>query len=280
MRTQLVAFLYRWLPDGLIQHLGQSRLLQPLRNSLLRSQSLELTQTVPIQSEVNHVDFYFEAPVKVAVQAQHKGIEKHITDAILKLLAFPDFKQATVVDAGASNGFLSCYFAQTISSQGKVFAFEPHPEVFKRLQKNLTRNNLQQATCFQLALGDSVTSSHLNLYYETANRLTLAGKKAMQTISIDETTLDHFFASKQLHACHLIKIDVDGYETAILKGAEKTIAQFKPVVVYESNQQTLPGELLIKNGYRLFDLTMKKIDNTLPLPHDVLAVHPAGAFTI
>jgi len=280
MRTQLVAFLYRWLPDGLIQQLGQSRLLKPLRNILLRQHSKELTQTVHIQSAANDVDFYFEAPVKVAVQAQHKGIEKHIIDAVLKLLSYPRFQQATVIDAGASNGFLSCYFAQTISAQGKVFAFEPHPDVFKRLQKNITGNNLQQTTGFQMVLGDTVTGSHLNLYYETANRLTLAGKKVIQTISVKETTLDHFFSSHQLNTCHFIKIDVDGYETQVIKGAEKVISQFKPIVVFESNQQTFPGELLIKNGYELFDLTMKKIDNALPLPHDVMAVHPKGAFTI
>ena len=280
MRSHLIAFLYRWLPDGLIQQLGQSKLLQPLRNALLRKQNIELTQTVHIQSGATDIGFYFEAPVKVAVQAKHNGIEKQITDAVLKLLNYPHFKQATVIDAGASNGFLSCYFAQTIAAHGKVFSFEPHPDVFKRLQKNVTQNNLQQIACFQMALGDMVNSSHLNLYYETANRMILAGKKAMQTISIDEITLDHFFGLQQLNACHLIKIDVDGYETQVLKGAEKTISQYKPIVVYESNQLTLPGELLIKNGYHLFDLTLKKIDNTLPLPHDVLAVHPSGSFTI
>ncbi|MCC6684859.1 MAG: FkbM family methyltransferase [Bacteroidia bacterium] len=280
MRTRLIAFLYRWLPGGLIQQLGQSRLLQPLRNVLLRKQNIELTQTVPIQSASAGVDFYFEAPVKVAVQAKQNGIEKHITDAVLKIFGYPHFKQATVIDAGASNGFLSCYFAQTIAAYGKVFSFEPHPDVFKRLQKNVSQNNLQQISCFQMALGDMVNSSDLNLYYETANRMILAGKKAMRTISIYEITLDHFFLSQQLNACHLIKIDVDGYETQVLKGAEKTMAQFKPVVVYESNQQTLPGAILIQQGYHLFDLTMKKIDNTLPLPHDVLAVHPSGSFTI
>lgn len=280
MRSHLIAFLYRWLPNGLIQQLGQSKLLQPLRNALLRKQNIELTQTVHIRSGATETDFYFEAPVKIAVQAKHNGIEKHITDAVLKLLNYPYFKQAIVIDAGASNGFLSCYFAQTIAAYGKVFSFEPHPDVFKRLQKNVTQNNLQQISCFQMALGDMVNSSNLNLYYETANRMILAGKKAMQTISIDEITLDHFFGSQQLNACHLIKIDVDGYETQVLKGAEKTISQYKPVVVYESNQLTLPGELLIKQGYHLFDLTLKKIDNTLPLPHDVLAVHPSGSFTI
>lgn len=278
MRTNLVAFLYRWLPDRFIQQLGASRLLQPIRNMLLRQYSQELTQTVRIQSAIHSVNFQFEAPVKVAVQAQHKGIEKHIIDAVLTLLGFPDFREAIVIDAGASNGFLSCYFAQTISTNGKVFSFEPHPEIFKRLQKNITQNHLQQATCFQLALGDTISNSDLNLYYETANRLALANKEALQTISVQETTLDHFFLPHQPSACHLIKIDVDGYETQVLKGAEKVIAQFKPVVVFESNQQTIPGEFLIKNGYQLFDLTMKKIDNILPLPHDVLAVHPKSRF--
>lgn len=280
MRTQLVALLYRWLPGGLIEQLGQSRILRPFRTWLLRRHRTELTQTVPIQSASAGVDFYFEAPVKVAVQAKQNGIEKHITDAVLKVFGYPHFKQATIIDSGASNGFLSCYFAQTIATHGKIFSFEPHPDVFKRLQKNVSQNNLKQISCFQMALGDLVNSSDLNLYYETANRLALANKKVIQTITVEETTLDRFFSSHQLNACHLIKIDVDGYEKQVLKGAEKIIAQFKPVVVYESNQQTMPGAILIQQGYHLFDLTMKKIDNTLPLPHDVLAVHPSGTFTI
>lgn len=273
MQSKIVAFLYQILPPRIINYIGRTSVLKGIRTLLLRKNKEELTHTVNIVDTKLGIDFQFEAPVKVAVRALKHGIETGISKALLQLFNHSEDCKLTIVDVGASNGYLTCFFAQTLAKNGTVLSYEPHPTVYKRLVTNLQCNNLSHVYHAQVALGNEHKQTDLFLYYETANKIRFAEKKVFNIISMTMTKLDQEIEKHGLTTCDVIKIDVDGYEEQVLLGAIKTISAHHPVIVFETNQKTKPGQILIENGYGLFDTNLHQVENTKELPHDMIAIH-------
>lgn len=142
-------------------------------------------------------------------------------------------------DIGAHVGFITLVLAERLSSDGKVFAFEPAPENIAVMQQLIIENSLQhKVSLIPFALADkngkqnliNWKSSSMNLL-ETA----LDGQNACDCSSITVTTctLDSFVFEQSNPAPDLIKIDVEGAESLVIKGGMRTLDVYAPKLLIE-----------------------------------------------
>lgn len=160
-----------------------------------------------------------------------------------------------VLDLGANIGFHTLALARTIGPEGQVTAVEPQRYCFQLLCANVTLNQLPQVHCLRAAVGDAPGACVVPLYAPTARHNAGATEVSLEdrpgsTDKVPLITVD----SLGLQRCDLIKIDTEGFEDSVVRGATATIAAFRPVLYVEVHDreklQRLAG-LLKPQGYSL-----------------------------
>lgn len=138
------------------------------------------------------------------------------------------------VDVGANIGSYSLLAAAT---GARVVSFEPVPATFEALRDNININLNRigsQVDARNQAVGASVGKLTMIADQDTMNKAVGASYYRGQTIEVPQTTLDD--ALKQSGAPKLIKIDVEGFETEVLRGAQAIMADEQvQAVVMELN---------------------------------------------
>jgi FkbM family methyltransferase len=140
----------------------------------------------------------------------------------------------TVVDVGAHIGLYSLIAAKRVGPSGRVIAIEPDPENCNLLQRNIELNKLSNVTILERAAFSS--NSKLKLYLPGKERgftklSTVMANRAVTEnfLEIDATTLDHLMLMQGITQINWIKIDVEGAELEVLKGATLTLAVSKDI---------------------------------------------------
>lgn len=157
-------------------------------------------------------------------------------------------KNKDVIDIGANIGFYSVLFATEINK--KVLAIEPTKNALNRLYKNIKQNNVED----KVIVFEGVVSDHSG----TLSIKSIVGKEEYSTIGnpvhenigvqeIKEekvicTTLDDLVKTYSLNP-GFIKMDVEGAELLVFKGAMETLKKYRPIILSE-----LTDEILRKNG--------------------------------
>lgn len=141
-----------------------------------------------------------------------------------------------VVDVGANVGFWAVQCAQAVGPGGHVYAFEPNPWAIKRLLQNVRLNQrlgpLGEVEVIGAAVGDregwaelmasdlAAQASQASLYPPDELKET----KGIQKVAVPVTRLDGVVK----RPVHLLKIDVEGHEMAVLRGAENLFRTTPP----------------------------------------------------
>lgn len=154
--------------------------------------------------------------------------------------------RSVVFDVGANVGYYSLIAAPLVGSGGRIYAFEPVSQQFGRLKDNALRNGFCQILPYKLALSDKPGEAviHLEDEFNTGSAsLRPAGPRNILDEIVTCATLDDFVEAQALDRLDVIKIDVEGYESAVLKGGHKTLEMFHPVLLVEvrEDMQRLAG---------------------------------------
>jgi FkbM family methyltransferase len=172
------------------------------------------------------------------------------------------FRQAvrsgwTAVEAGANIGAHTLALARQVGPQGTVYAFEPQRILFQALCANMALNSLANVHCRMEALGEapgSVTIPPLD-YAAENNFGGLSLNRATSTNQGGEVVPSITLDSLELPRCEFFKVDVEGMELSVLKGAKATIERLRPILYIENDRTELSPpliEFLLSLGYRLF----------------------------
>ena len=132
-------------------------------------------------------------------------------------------KGMNVIDIGAHIGAYTILAAEKIGEDGKVLSIEPEPKNYKQLLENIKLNNFQNVIPKNIALSDheGVEKLYLN-FYTTSHSLVIKNDNTF-SIEVRVKTLDKLLEEIGLDKIDFIKIDAEGVELEILKGAEKTL---------------------------------------------------------
>lgn len=159
----------------------------------------------------------------------------------LKKFIKPD---GIIFDVGAHAGLLSLPFAKHYVLHGKVYSFEPNPEIINRLQENVKINHLENIIIEHLALQDDSAVDTVVLYKRRAvhdNGLINDGLSTLEPNStyrigsekVRTTTIDKYVKNHNIINVDLIKIDTEGSDFRVLLGGNNTIDKSRPIVIYE-----------------------------------------------
>ena len=146
-----------------------------------------------------------------------------------------------VLDVGAWIGPYTLLFS---ALKAITCAFEPEPEARHLLVENIKQNRLENIVVSDLAMGDYVGIAKLyQRYYwsDTMSSIVSHADAGGAYTEVNMTTIDDYCEQNNLKPA-LIKIDVEGYEAAVMNGARKTIGKYKPVILLEFHPHLMPPE--------------------------------------
>ncbi len=166
------------------------------------------------------------------------SFQKHVSQN--KYLSLP--QDAVIFDVGANTGIMSLQFAKLVPLC-KIYSFEPTFYAFSKLEKNLELNpELAKRIVAIQSFVSSSTSEEPNIKAYASWKVggTAEGVKHQvhrgtekSTKGIKAVCLDDFCEQNKIKRLDFIKIDTDGHEFEVLKGAKKVISKFGPIVIFE-----------------------------------------------
>jgi FkbM family methyltransferase len=137
------------------------------------------------------------------------------------------------IDIGANIGLMSIFASQCVGNSGKILAFEAHPETHELLQENIALNHIENIDTFNFALGNETGKATIydNWNVNRGGASLVIHAENSTGFEVDVKTLDEVIQND--FQPKMIKIDVEGFEFQVLKGATNTIKNCKPILIIE-----------------------------------------------
>jgi len=228
------------------------------------------------------------------------GYEPSVLRAVERFVAAGSY----CIDVGANVGAVTLALARQVGPSGRVLAIEPGPPYVARLCRNLRANPRLANRVVVLPAGLSEAEGSL-LWRPDPNHPFNAGLSQVHSTAVPGelpvavTTLDAAVAWQGWKRVDFIKIDVEGMELEVLRGARDTLESLRPLVLFETLEIFRPGHMAINGiadvfaeiegflrglNYRLCDLrpdgSLQDVtaaalpDNTLAIPSDKTEPRP------
>jgi FkbM family methyltransferase len=163
-------------------------------------------------------------------------------------------------DVGANFGYYSLTLAKALQKRCQVHAFEPTPTTYERLRRHIERNGMSDVIhAHQLALSDVSGTATLIQRSDNSGASRLGDDADGISVSVD--TLDSFCNRWGVDRIDVVKIDVEGYESRVLRGGKVALSRFMPALVVEfwttgvaraGTSVDEIAELLRDFGYRMY----------------------------
>jgi FkbM family methyltransferase len=230
-----------------------------------------------------HLDIHSWVERKILTTGYY---EKYIDDFLVRALK----PGHVAIDVGANTGCHTLVMASSVGMHGKVIAFEPNPRMFERLKANIQLNRFCHVELYPIALSER--TGHVTLHIPKIGDFN-QGLGTIHSANLDNhcdhidasiVRLDEWVEQNAITRIDLIKIDVEGHEMQVFKGAYNTLLKFKPTLIFEfsvrqwSNAGVTPIEVekfLNDLDYELFVMrknTITSIKSGIKEQGDILAL--------
>lgn len=149
---------------------------------------------------------------------------------------------ATVIDVGAHKGAYLYWLRRAAGSSGRVFAFEPQPQLAEYLQRIARRSRWKNVTIENLALSDQ--AGVLPLHIPAPAGKTSPGARLIRghaedrgrfnsSFDVSVVTLDRYLYEASVSRVDFLKVDAEGHELSVFQGAERTLRTWRPTILFE-----------------------------------------------
>ncbi|HET7099688.1 MAG TPA: FkbM family methyltransferase [Terriglobia bacterium] len=201
-----------------IQKLGLSRVLRRAYFQVAKPAS----GILEIEIAGQRARFYARTPeeLRILESAGGAGGEQRVQEALANFLKPGD----VALDIGANVGLYTVLLARAVGAEGLVIACEPSGQNYSHLEENLKLNGLANVRLFRKALGNS--SGRARLYASSViGNSSLSGDENHNAGAEDVEVIeaDRLIASEKLPVPRAVKIDVEGFEYAVLEGLQATL---------------------------------------------------------
>jgi FkbM family methyltransferase len=181
--------------------------------------------------------------------------EPYTTEVFKQILR----EEMVAVDIGANIGYYSLLAASLVGAKGKVYAFEPEPQNYALLIKNISANGYTNIEAYRKAVSRS--AGRMALYVGTqsgTHSLFNVRETTTKSVMVDLISLDEFFREKK-KGVDIIKLDVQGAEMDVLMGMQnvikgndhlKLLTEFEPDLAHTGFSLKEYWNRLIESGFR------------------------------
>lgn len=177
--------------------------------------------------------------------AKHALIRRHLRPGM------------TFIDVGANKGDFTLLAARLAGNSGTVISIEPAPENHSVLQRSIELNDYTNIRVLQVALSDRDGTANLQIGSTSGSHTLSPEFTGLRTVAVPTRTLDGVVAEQQLGSVDMIKIDVQGLELAVLRGASQTLRANPGIILLldlpkQSEKRRAIGEYLAPFGFTYF----------------------------
>lgn len=173
-----------------------------------------------------------------------------------------------VFDVGANVGYYTLLASQLVGPSGRVYSFEPLPRNLKYLREHIRINKLGNVDVLDEAVSDREGTVKFDDQAGSATgSISDRGQLTVKTVSLDDLVRTSVARRPQF-----IKIDVEGGEALVLRGAEKLLRESHPVIFLATHGAQVHAEcvrFLQSCGYSLRAIggaTIESTDELLATP--------------
>jgi FkbM family methyltransferase len=188
------------------------------------------------------------------------------TESVLQSMFLKD--GATFIDIGANHGAYSLFGAKQVGSSGRVFSIEPQPRLAAALRHSVSVNRLTNIEVEECAISNRLGEETFYLSSSSSGTASLFQSDMIdesRTLIVRVETLDAFASRHDIRDLQLLKVDAEGSEANVFRGAANVLTNLRPYVWFEFNPAALIeagervsvlAEVLSQYGYtRLYNLT-------------------------
>lgn len=222
---------------GFLRRLYRKLPARPLRGILapIYYRYLALRHQDKIVATVDGITYELDLRELIDSTVYYEGAWEPDTVAALRRLIKPG---QTVLDIGANMGCHTLRMAQLVSETGQVVAFEPMSTAYSKLTRNIQLNRFSNIVAEKTGLSSS--NGEAEIAFATSWRLDLkSGDVRAERVSF--ITLDSYVTTHPglFSRLDCIKLDVDGFEEAVLRGAQDTLLRYRPVILMEIGSDSM-----------------------------------------
>ena len=179
-------------------------------------------------------------------------------------------EQSMIFDVGANMGVVSHWFSQRCEH---VHAFEPHPGNVSTVTSQMKLRNNQNITLHQMALGKEQTEMQLHVkgFHGHHSLGDVDNSPTVDKIKVQVRTMDDVSRELSIERIHFLKIDVEGFESDVLLGAQTLLGEKKiDYILFELQETLLESiqrtsqevfQILFDSGYQILDLNGQVMKN-------------------
>lgn len=203
---------------------GRDFLIERLPKWFIRKPKGEIIVRTRLGFKIK-VDPVFDKNIENVIY--ERGVYEFGTVSLIKQL----LKEGDIfIDVGANIGFLSLAAAVAVGKKGEVLAFEAVPSTYDILVANKELNSFSQLQARCIGVGSKSETVTIQAEEENRGGASILNKNKTSGVEIEVKKLDELITSGPVT---LIKIDVEGYEFEVLKGAEELIKRDRPALIVE-----------------------------------------------
>ena len=160
-------------------------------------------------------------------------------------------------DIGANVGFMSIEVATRLGESVSVFAFEPIPVLAQSVLRSAFINGARNIHVLPIMLGSIVGEAELFIPSHSIHSSAISRQRSASKITCPMTTLDQLVQNEIVPPPDVIKIDVEGGELDVFRGAIEVVKKYAPIIIFEADVN------MRRFGYSLMDL-MAILSATIP----------------
>lgn len=217
-------WLLRLIPNTRGNWLVGTRLFRGLRRARL------------VRLSLRHGDFHTDLRLDLADPAQFTMVRRGRFDVMTAAIVHSALRSGdTFLDVGANWGYFTSIAARRVGLDGLVLAIEPNRTAYRRLVDTLGRERLVNVVATPWAAYDRVglqVSLVRSRFHQTTSSYVRESQTGGQR-SVLTSTVDYLTSKIASRSVRLLKVDTEGAELPVVRGAERLLTESKPLVVLE-----------------------------------------------
>lgn len=200
--------------------------------------------------------------------------EPHVMQLIDRVVRPDDY----CVDVGANIGAITLVLSRT-AGRGRVYAFEASAANYSYLVENLRQNRADNVSPVHVGLLDRTTDVEFCYVEAVAGCSFIPGNDVREGVieMIHCVSLDEWAMSEALTRLDFVKLDAEGAEVAVLRGAERTLETFRPKLVVEFNPTPMQ-RFWQRSGRELYDLLTHWYSRIAVIKSDCSGLQPIRSY--